>query len=136
KKVKDLLINRFIAPTSGFSSLLDNFGSLENKGYELVLTGTPVSNKDLKWDITGIFNHNRNKAVSIGQALTLLSTNSGAPVSIIEGQPIGIFYGTFFAVDPSGALVKNSSGIPQQEAGVQNSTLVYTPGRTSAGLPS
>lgn len=137
KKVKDLLINRFIAPTNGFSSLLDNFGSLENKGYELVLTGTPVSKKDLKWEITGIYNHNRNKAVSIGQALTLLSTNAGAPVSIIEGQPIGVFYGTFFATDGSGALLKNAAGIPQLEAGVQNSALSYTPGRNSTtGLPS
>lgn len=136
KKVSDLLINRFIAPTSGFSSLLDNFGSLQNNGYEIVLTGTPVSKKDLSWNITGIFNHNRNKAVSIGQALTLLSTNAGAPVAIIEGQPIGIFYGTFFAVDASGNLIKNAAGIPTQEAGVQNSTLAYTPGRTSAGLPT
>ncbi len=136
KKVKDLLINRFIAPTSGFSSLLDNFGSLENKGYEIVLTGRPVSKKDFSWEITGIFNHNRNKAVSIGQALTLLSTNAGAPVAIIEGQPIGVFYGTFFAVDAGGNLVKNPSGIPQQEAGVQNSALVYTPGRNASGLPS
>lgn len=136
KKVKDLLINRFIAPTTGFSSLLDNFGSLENKGYELVLTGSPVARKDFRWDITGIFNHNRNKAVSIGQSLTLLSTNSGAPVAIIEGLPIGVFYGTFFATDANGALVKNTSGIPQQEAGVQNSVLTYTPGRTAAGLPT
>ncbi|MBI2282378.1 MAG: SusC/RagA family TonB-linked outer membrane protein [Bacteroidetes bacterium] len=137
KKVKDLLINRFIAPTSGFSSLLDNYGSLENKGYEVVLTGTPVSRKDLKWEITGIYNHNRNKAVSIGQALTLLSTNAGAPVAIIEGQPIGVFYGTFFATDASGNLLKNAAGIPQQEAGVQNSALVYTPGRNgTTGLPS
>jgi outer membrane receptor protein involved in Fe transport len=30
KKVTDLLINRQLAPTNGFSSLLDNFGSLEN----------------------------------------------------------------------------------------------------------
>lgn len=136
KKVKDLLINRFIAPSSGFSSLLDNFGSLENKGYEVMLTGTPVSQKDFKWDITGIYNHNRNKAVSIGQALTLLSTNQGAPVAIIEGQPIGVFYGTFFATDNSGNQIKNAAGIPLIEAGTQNSVLSYTPGRTSAGLPT
>ena len=136
KKVTDLLINRFIAPTSGFSSLLDNFGSLENKGYEVVLTGSPVAKKDFKWDVTAIYNHNRNKAVSIGQALTLLSTNAGAPVAIIEGQPIGVFYGTFFATDASGNLVKTAAGIPTQEAGVQNSTLSYTPGRSSAGLPT
>lgn len=136
KKVKDLLINRFIAPTTGFSSLLDNFGSLENKGYELVLTGSPIVKKDFKWDITGIYNHNRNKAVSIGQSLTLLSTNAGAPVAIIEGQPIGVFYGTFFAIDPSGNLVKNAAGIPQLEAGVQQSILTYTPGRNASNLPT
>ncbi len=135
KKVTDLLINRFIAPTSGFSSLLDNFGSLENKGFEIVLTGNPIAKKDFNWNITGIFNRNRNKAVRIGQALTLLSTNAGAPVAIIEGQPVGVFYGTFFARNADGSEVKNASGIPQQERGVQNSTLVFTPGRTG-GLPS
>lgn len=135
KKVKDLLINRFIAPTSGFSSLLDNFGSLENKGYEIVLTGNPIAKRDFSWNITGIFNHNRNKAVRIGQALTLLSTNAGAPVAIIEGQPVGVFYGTFFARNADGTEVKNASGIPQTERGVQNSAMVFTPGRT-AGLPS
>ncbi|MEO7767407.1 MAG: TonB-dependent receptor plug domain-containing protein, partial [Ferruginibacter sp.] len=118
KKVNDLLINRFIAPTSGFSSLQDNFGSLENKGFEIVLTGKPVQTKNVQWEITGIYNHNRNKATNIGQALNLLSTNSGAPVSIIQGQPIGVFYGTFFATDVNGGQVKNASGIPQIEKGV------------------
>lgn len=135
KKVTNLLISRFIAPTSGFSSLLDNLGSLENKGFEIVLTGNPIAKKDFNWNITGIFNRNRNKAVRIGQALTLLSTNAGAPVAIIEGQPVGVFYGTFFARNPDGSEVKNAGGIPQTERGVQNSALVFTPGRTS-GLPS
>lgn len=135
KKVNDLLINRFIAPTSGFSSLLDNFGSLENKGYEIVLTGSPVAKKDLTWNITAIYNHNRNKANRIGQALTLLSTNAGAPVAIIEGQPVGVFYGTFFARNADGSQLKNAGGIPQTERGVQNTATTYTIGR-SAGLPS
>lgn len=135
KKVDDLLINRFIAPTTGFSSLLDNFGSLENKGFELVLTGKPVQTKNFNWTVTGIFNRNRNKAVKIGQALTLLSTNTGAPVAIIEGQPIGIFYGAFFALDPSGNLVKNPAGYPQGERGTQTGPLTYTAQRDANGLP-
>ena len=135
KKVKDLLINRFIAPTTGFSSLQDNFGSLENKGFEIVLTGTPIVSKDVKWDITAIYNHNRNKATNIGSALILLSTNAGAPVAIIQDQPIGVFYGTFFATNTDGSLLKTSGGIPLTEAGVQNSVLTYTPGRTN-NLPS
>ncbi|HMK04005.1 MAG TPA: SusC/RagA family TonB-linked outer membrane protein [Ferruginibacter sp.] len=135
KKAQDLLINRVIAPTTGFGSLLDNFGSLENKGYELMLSGKPVQNKNLSWTLTTMFNHNRNKAVKIGQSLTLLSTNSGAPVSIIEGQPIGVFYGAFFALDGSGNLVKNASGFPQGERGIQTGALSYTVLRDANGIP-
>ena len=136
KKVDDLLINRFIAPTTGFSSFLDNFGSLENRGFELVITGKPIQNKNFNWSVTGIYNHNRNKAIKIGRALTLLSTNSGAPVAIIEGQPIGVFYGAFFAVDGSGNLVKNPAGFPQGERGIQTGALTYTVTRDPVtGLP-
>jgi hypothetical protein len=136
KKVKDLLINRFVAPTTGYSSLLDNIGSLENKGYEVVLNASPVKGRDFRWDATAIFNHNRNKAVSIGQQLILFSTNAGAPVSIIESQPIGVFYGTFIARDANGAEVKTSSGLLQTERGVQTSTLTYTTQRGADGLPA
>jgi TonB-linked SusC/RagA family outer membrane protein len=136
KKVKDLLISRFVAPTTGYSSLLDNIGTLRNRGFEVVLNAVPVVNNDLRWNVTGIFNRNRNKAVSIGQSLILFSTNPGAPVAIIEGQPIGVFYGTFFAKDGNGNDVKNSTGIPQIERGTQKNTLNYTPGRDASGLPS
>jgi hypothetical protein len=118
KKVTDLLINRQLAPTNGFASLLDNFGSLENKGYEIMFSLTPVQTKDLKWEMTAIYNRNENKAIKIGQALTLFSTNAGAPVAIVEGQPIGVFYGTYFARGTDGAISKNSAGIPLAATGV------------------
>lgn len=136
KRVNDLLINRVFAPTTGFSSFLNNLGSLENKGFEIVLGGAPVAKKDVTWNVTAIFNRNRNKAINIGQALTLFSTNAGAPVAILEGQPIGVFYGTFFAVDGNGNQVKNPAGIPLTERGTQNSAATYTPGRDGAGLPT
>jgi outer membrane receptor protein involved in Fe transport len=137
KKVEDLLINRQIAPSNGFSSLLDNFGSLENKGFEFVLTGVPIQQKDLNWNITAIYNRNRNKIIEVGQALTLLPTNGGAPIALLEGYPVGIFYGTFFALDPNGEQLKSSVGFPQIEKGVQNSNTTYTPSRDPAtGLPT
>ncbi len=135
KKVNDLLISRVISPTNGYASYLNNLGSLRNKGFEVVLTGTPVKNKDWRWDITGIYNHNRNEALKIGQALTLLSTNAGAPVAILEGEPIGVFYGSFFALDANGNQVKNPAGYPQLEKGTQNGPLGYTTQRDANGLP-
>jgi len=136
KRVEDLLINRQVAPTTGYSSLLDNFGSLENNGIELVLDVVPVRTNDLRWDVTAIFNHNKNKVVNVGQALTLFSTNGGAPVSLLQGYPVGIFYGTFFAVDASGNQIKNSLGYPQIEKGTQNNPFSYTPQRDANGLPT
>ncbi len=148
KKVKDLLLNRLVAPTSGFSGLLDNIGLLENTGFELVLNGQPIKTKDFTWNITGIYNHNRNKVTNTGQKLITFSTNAGEPTSIIEGQPVGIFYGTFFATTPGGVYSKNSigvpggglllnaAGLPVIESGTQNSTLSYTPTRGANGLPN
>lgn len=136
KKVTDMLFTRNIAPTTGFSSLLDNLGSLQNRGFEILLNGAPVSKKDLRWDVTLIYNHNRNKVLNVGSSLILLSTVTGAPVSLLQGYPVGVFYGTFFAVDPNGNQVKNSSGIPQIEKGVQNGPLSYTPQRDANGLPT
>lgn len=136
KRVEDLLINRQVAPTVGYSSLLDNFGSLENKGFEIVLTGSPVTNKDMNWSVTAIFNRNKNKVLEVGPALTLFGTNGGAPISLLEDYPVGIFYGTFFAVDENGNQVKNTTGFPQIEKGVQNSPLSYTTQRDANGIPS
>ncbi|MEO5647466.1 MAG: SusC/RagA family TonB-linked outer membrane protein, partial [Chitinophagaceae bacterium] len=105
-------------------------------GFEIVLGGYPVKNKDFTWEITGIFNRNRNKAISIGKALTFFSTNAGAPIAILEGYPIGIFYGTFFATDGSGNPLKNALGILQQEKGLQNNPTSFTPQRDPVtGLP-
>ncbi len=136
KKVTDLLINRQLAPTNGFGSLLDNFGSLENKGYEVMLSLTPVQTKDLKWEVTTIYNRNENKALKIGQSLTLLSTNAGAPVAIIEGQPLGVFYGTYFARNADGSILTNAAGIPQTAKGTQTSVLNPTETRDAAGMPT
>jgi hypothetical protein len=133
KKVTDLLINRQLAPTNGFASLLDNFGALENRGYEVMLTLVPVQNKDLKWEMTTIYNRNRNKATKIGQALTLFSTNGGAPIGIIEGQPIGIFYGTYFARNADGTFIVNAGGIPQTARGTQSSVTNPTENLNNVG---
>ncbi len=136
KKVEDLLISRQIAPTNGYSSLLDNFGSLENKGIEIVLSGAPVKKNDFRWDITAIFNRNRNKVLETGAALTLFSTNGGAPIALLQGYPVGVYYGTFFATDGNGNQIKNPTGFPQIEKGTQNGPASYTPQRDANGLPS
>ncbi len=112
KNVTDLLLPVVIAPTTGFSSLLDNIsGTLKNKGIELMLTGVPVKTEDFSWTSTLIYNRNRNKIVGSG-AQRLISTNAGAPVSITDGYPVGVFYGTYFERTSTGDIATNPAGIP------------------------
>jgi TonB-linked SusC/RagA family outer membrane protein len=112
KKVTQLNIARSTAPTTGFSTLLDNIGNLQNKGFEIMLGGTPVQTKNFSWTITGLYNQNRNKITNLPQPLITFATNGGAPVALIEGQPIGVFYGTFFQTTPGGTFTKNDIGLP------------------------
>ena len=71
---------------------------------------------DFKWNTSFIFNRNRNKAEGTG-ALQLITTNAGAPVALIDGEPVGVFYGTFFARNADGSLLTDAAGIPQLERG-------------------
>lgn len=136
KRVEDLLISRAIAPTNGYSFYLNNIGTLQNTGVEVVLNLTPVKTANFNWDLTAIYNQNHNKAVNIGQSLILYNTVGGAPVGIANGEPIGFFYGTFFARDANGNILKNPAGIPVTEAGIQTGPLTYTTQRDPAtGLP-
>jgi TonB-linked SusC/RagA family outer membrane protein len=136
KRVEDLLISRFIAPTQGYTSLLGNVGSLSNKGFELALGGSVIKKKDLNWDLSVIYNRNRNRVENIPQGLIQFSLPAGQ-VSLLPGQSVGVFYGFFFARDASGNMVKNSSGIPVQERGTQTTPNTYTAQRDPVtGLPS
>ncbi|WP_175634658.1 SusC/RagA family TonB-linked outer membrane protein [Pedobacter ghigonis] len=135
KRVKDVLLNVIVAPTIGYSSVLDNIGgTLKNKGIELMLTGVPVRTTDFTWTATLIYNRNRNKIVGSG-AQRLIATNAGAPVSITDGYPVGVFYGTFFARNSDGSLLTNALGIPQTELGKQLTSTTYDAQRTN-GQPS
>lgn len=51
KKSSDLLASDAIDPTTGFSSLTRNVGSITNRGVELSVDATPVKKKNFTWNI-------------------------------------------------------------------------------------
>ncbi|WP_233897659.1 SusC/RagA family TonB-linked outer membrane protein [Tenacibaculum piscium] len=50
KKTKDLLLNIPVSGTTGFSNQLQNFGEMNNSGWELELGYTPISSTDFSWN--------------------------------------------------------------------------------------
>ncbi len=138
QKINDLVVRRNLAPTTGGSAITNNVGTMENRGVELVLEATPLKTADFSWDLTLIFNRNRNKVRTLvnSQAISI-SNVAGAPVYLLEGQPAGVFYGTTFATNPDGSLLLTPQGFPQDERGTQTpGSTEYEVNRNADGQPS
>ncbi len=115
--VKDLLLNTVMAPSSGFSSRVDNVGSLTNDGLEITLKGVPFQNKSFRWDASINYSTNKNKVSNITGGFKTLG---GYGTSIAaNGYPLGVFYGYFYATDANGNWVLDANGNPQRARGIQ-----------------
>jgi TonB-linked SusC/RagA family outer membrane protein len=100
KKTKDLLLNVQIPGTSGFTTITQNLGKLQNKGFEMQIDSKNIVGNGITWSTSFNFSVNRNKITDLkGQVIK----GSGDGVNrAVEGQPLGIFYTVEFAgADPA-----------------------------------
>lgn len=97
KLTKDLLVDVPLLWLTSFESVLTNYGTVSNKGFEFSLTSININRNDLRWETNFNISTNKNKVVDIiapeGYILNNDFTWSGASGIIQEGQPIGTFYG-------------------------------------------
>lgn len=99
-QTRDLLLARPLPPTTGFSSIYDNIGSLENKGFELALN-TENLVREFKWNTALVFALNRNKVTKLYEGQPIADNGRGGNW-VMEGEPIGIFYNyRCLGVDPT-----------------------------------
>lgn len=75
KTTKDLLLNRTLAGYTGFDNIIDNTGSIENKGFELALGGDPVVG-NFRWNTGITASWNRNKVLDLGGVSRLFATTN------------------------------------------------------------
>lgn len=65
RRSKDLLFERELVPSSGFTSTIQNIGALKNYGWEFSLSGYPIDTKDWKWKIGANLTSYKNKITSL-----------------------------------------------------------------------
>ncbi|GAA4950335.1 TonB-dependent receptor [Algibacter agarivorans] len=66
KKTEDLLLDVTIPRQTGFNSQVQNVGSLENQGWELLVNSTNVRTANFNWNSTVTLSANRNKILDLG----------------------------------------------------------------------
>ncbi len=95
KKTKDLLLNRQLPGSSGITSIIDNIGSVENKGLEITLGGDILTG-NLKWNSGFNLSFNRSKVVDMGDDLKMPFTTyhmDDGLMYLVVGKPFGQMYG-------------------------------------------
>ncbi|MEJ7588351.1 MAG: SusC/RagA family TonB-linked outer membrane protein, partial [Ferruginibacter sp.] len=131
---RDQILPVAVSPTSGFTSFIINAGEIENKGIELALTGNPVRTTDFRWDVSLNFSANRNRVISLTEALKEIPIGSqfgyaGSTVSLkyVPGYAVGNIYGTSYrryygtktddgvTVDNGLPLLIGANGFPGQD---------------------
>src|SRR5690606_21690144 len=55
-----------IPNSTGYGFKVINAGTVENKGVELAVRGTPIKTDDLVWELFGTFTRNNNKVSDLG----------------------------------------------------------------------
>jgi TonB-dependent starch-binding outer membrane protein SusC len=84
---KDLLLARSLYQTTGFSSVQQNLGKVENKGLEILLAVTPFDGA-FKWTSSFNIAFQKNKVLELYDDLPFLP----ADASIRVGEPLGAFF--------------------------------------------
>jgi TonB-linked SusC/RagA family outer membrane protein len=104
KRTNDLLLERPISGTSGFTTVFDNVGSVFNKGWELALTTVNIDSRKadgFRWTTTLNLAANRNRVTALFEDQPF---NSGErDINRVQvGQPLGAFQAlNFLGVDPA-----------------------------------
>lgn len=113
KQVKDLLLQRTLPPSTGFSGILDNVGELENKGFELMIKGIAWNDDMVQWISSFTVSQNKNKVTELyGPAFA--AANSFGITRVAEGEPLGFFYGPKYQRKSDGSLLLDAQGRPQR----------------------
>lgn len=99
--------------STGYASSFINAGEVENKGIELVLSGSPIKTQNFEWQVAVNWARNRNKLISLDSGRTnlqLASFQSGITLNATVGEPYGTIKGTDYVYDGNGNKIVGEDG--------------------------
>lgn len=99
KKTIGLLQQRQLPSQTGFSSIIDNYGTMRNRGIELSINANIAKGKDFSYDTKITFSRNKNILLNLGdftapQYVGIGGALLGGVSGILQpGKEVGLLYG-------------------------------------------
>ena len=113
--VKDQILSATAAASMGAQSMLMNVGELKNQGFEFSVNGTPIQNKDWRWDLRANIAWNKNEVTKLADGLDVLShvsiDNGAAVLESHVGESMGDWYAYTWKTDDKGNYIVGSNGL-------------------------
>jgi len=111
RETKDLITDKELDPSTGYTSTVINGGTMENQGIEVDLNVDVFKSYDdgFNWN-TGIsFYADESKITSLPDGVDIIFLNSGLNAAI-KGMPYGVLVGTKIQTDADGNRVVGADG--------------------------
>ena len=120
RNTDDQIFTLPVDPASGYSSMVTNFGKVNNKGFELLVNFVPVQTRDFRWELGFNFAKNKNKVVSMPESLdggmvninSFSAGNDAVYMRAVEGLPMGELFTYLPQYTEDGKLIVGSDGQP------------------------
>ncbi|MDQ3698561.1 MAG: SusC/RagA family TonB-linked outer membrane protein [Gemmatimonadota bacterium] len=117
KATRNQIFNVTVSPASGFLTKAINAGEIENKGFEALLSVTPVDMPSgFRWTSTFNFLRNKSKVADLAPGVETIVLGSGIfgefNVQARKGEPYGSIFGVAFERDPATGKVLTDGGFP------------------------
>ncbi|KAA1243393.1 TonB-dependent receptor [Aquimarina sp. RZ0] len=98
KETTDLILRRPLPATSGFTDVLENVGSLVNKGFEFSINTVNIQTKNFSWTSNFNISFNKNEVTDLGGAdeffVRALGDNQITDDYVVRvGESLGSIYG-------------------------------------------
>lgn len=106
------IINIGLSSATGYGSRMINAGEIQNKGVEILLTGSPVRNKNFSWDMTLNLSKNKSKVIELTEGISTyrMFTITRASIQATPGQPFGNIIGYDYLRTEDGRILLNDQG--------------------------
>ncbi|WP_186757107.1 SusC/RagA family TonB-linked outer membrane protein [Echinicola salinicaeni] len=103
----------------GYANVHTNVGEIANKGFEMMIGGSPIQKSDFSWDINANFSHNRNELSEFIPDVVSRQWNVNNSGSIDTRATVGGGYGEIWGTeilrDENGKMILTADGRPQSD---------------------
>lgn len=110
---KDQILPVAISSTTGYSSKYVNAGEIENKGVEIVLSGSLIKTDNFDWEINLNWSKNNSKVLTLFEGVSNLQLGSvfgGVTINASVGEPYGTLKGTDFIYLDGKRVINQETG--------------------------